>query len=119
MESRNYQEQGVSKKKVAPRRSKNRKSRSGRSRPKTRSKAKKRVPKKEVSIPAIRAGVIKGIQMGEGKLNLMLFIKYYPNKVMAINIPALLKVINKVESISELVEFFSVSPLNNLKKQEI
>ena len=78
-----------------------------------------RVPKKEVSIPAIRAGVIKGIQMGEGKLNLMLFIKGYPNKVMAINIPALRKVINKVESISELVEFFSVSPLNNLKKQEI
>ena len=48
MESRNYQEQGVSKKKVAPRRSKNRKSRSGRSRPKTRSRAKKRVPKQAV-----------------------------------------------------------------------
>ena len=35
--------------------------------------------------------------------------------VVAINIDELEKVINKVESMSELVEFFSDSPLEKLK----
>ena len=48
MDSSNIQEPSVSKRRVASRTRKNRKSRSGRSRPKTKSKAKKRVPKKEV-----------------------------------------------------------------------
>ena len=74
-----------------------------------------RVSKKEVSILAIRAGIIKGIYLGKGSLSIMNFIKGYPNKVMAVNMPALLKVINKVESISELVQFFSDSPLDRLK----
>ena len=48
MDSSNIQEPSVSKRLVASRTRKNRKSRSGRSRPKNKSKAKKRVPKKEV-----------------------------------------------------------------------
>ena len=48
MESSNIQGRSVSKRRVASRTQKNRKSRLGRSRPKTKSKAKKRVPKKEV-----------------------------------------------------------------------
>ena len=34
-----------------------------------------------------------------------------PNKTITVNLPALFKVINKVESMSELVKFFSDSPL--------
>ena len=48
MESSNLQGPSVSKRRVASRTRKNRKSKSGRSRQKTRSKAKKRIPKKEV-----------------------------------------------------------------------
>ena len=48
METSNTQGRSVSKRRVASRTQKNRKSKSGRSRPKTRSKAKKRIPKKEV-----------------------------------------------------------------------
>ena len=73
----------------------------------------------EIAIPAFRAGVINGIYKGKGKLNLMSFLKGYPNRVMAVNMPALFKIIDKVESITDLVEFFSVSPLENLKKSKL
>jgi len=75
-----------------------------------------KVPKESVSVPAIRAGVIKGLDMGKGKINLFLFLKAYPNKNIAVNVPALFNVIEKVETISELVRFFSESPLNGLKE---
>ncbi len=74
-----------------------------------------KVQSDKVSVPAIRAAVIKGLVDGNGKINLILFLKAYPNKKIAINVPALLRVVNKVESISELVNFFSGSPLNSLK----
>ncbi len=71
-----------------------------------------KLPKESISIPAIRSAVIKGLDTGQGKLNLLLFLKSYPNKIITLDIPALYRVINKVESISELVRFFSNSPLN-------
>ena len=73
-----------------------------------------RVKKSSVGIYAIRGAVIKGIAKGEGKINAVGFLKAYPNKTMAVNVPALLKVVNKVESIQELMEFFADSPLENL-----
>ncbi len=73
----------------------------------------------QIAIPAIRSGVIKGIVEGNGKLNLIQFLKSYPNKVMAINISALLKILNKVESMSELIQFFSDSPLEEMKKSNV
>ncbi len=76
----------------------------------------KKIRDKSITIPAIRSGVISGIIEGEGKLNLMQFLKSYPNKTIAINIPALNKVLNKVESMSELINFFSGSPLPEIKK---
>jgi len=76
----------------------------------------KKIKDKSITIPAIRSGVISGIIEGEGKLNLMQFLKSYPNKTIAINIPALNKVLNKVESMSELINFFSGSPLPEIKK---
>ena len=71
-------------------------------------------PEPEVSVPAIRAGVINGLQ-SEGGLTAVSFLKGYPNAVMAVNLPALFGVIEKAESITGLVQFFSDSPLDGLK----
>ncbi len=77
-----------------------------------------RVTKSSVAVPAIRSAIIKGVYLGEGNLTMLNFIKAYPNQTMAINTPALMSVIDKVESISEVVNFFSKSPLEALKKVE-
>ena len=71
-------------------------------------------PKAEVSVPAIRAGIINGLQETDG-LTAVGFLKAYPNQVMAVNLPALFAVIEKTESIASLVKFFSDSPLDGLK----
>ena len=72
-------------------------------------------PDPSISVPAIRSAVIKGIVSGNGKLNLIGFLKSYPNKNIAINYGALSRIINKAESMSDLVEFFTGSPLVQLK----
>ena len=72
-------------------------------------------PQESVSIPAIRSGVINGIVQGNGKLSLIGFLKAYPNKNIAIRYGALSKMINKAESMTDLVEFFTGSPLEKLK----
>ncbi len=72
-------------------------------------------PQPEVSVPAIRAGVINGLQSSKG-LTAVSFLKAYPNDVMAVNLPALFGVMEKAESIAGLVQFFSDSPLDGLKE---
>ncbi len=74
-----------------------------------------KLKQESISVPAIKSAVIKGLDTGKGKINLILFLKSYPNKNVTINIPALLKVLKKVESISDLVQFLSDSPLEALK----
>ena len=64
---------------------------------------------------ALRASVIKGIDIGEGKINLINFFEGYPTKTVILNVGSLSKILNKVESISELLEFFTNSPLNKIK----
>ena len=71
-------------------------------------------PQAEVSVPAIRAGILNGLQQPDG-LTAIGFLKAYPNQVMAVNLPALFAVIEKTESIASLVKFFSDSPLDGLK----
>ena len=71
-------------------------------------------PQAEVSVPAIRAGIINGLHQADG-LTAVGFLKAYPNQVMAVNLPALFAVIEKTESIASLVKFFSDSPLDGLK----
>ena len=68
-----------------------------------------------VSVPAIRAGVINGLQKEEGGLTVLNFLDAYPAEVMEVNIPALMALIEKAESIAGLVKFFSDSPLDGLK----
>jgi len=65
---------------------------------------------------ALRASVIKGIDIGDGKINLVRFFEAYPTKTVILNIGALNKILNKVESINELLEFFTDSPLKKIKE---
>ena len=74
-------------------------------------------PEPEVSIPAIRAGVISGLQSEDG-LTAVSFLKGYPNAVLALNLPALFGVIEKAKSIASLVQFFADSPLDGLKEAQ-
>ncbi len=64
---------------------------------------------------ALRASVIQGIKIGNGKINLINFFEGYPTKTVILDVKALSKVLNKVESISELLEFFTNSPLEKIK----
>jgi len=49
---------------------------------------------------ALRASVIQGINIGNGKINLINFFEGYPTKTVILDVSALSKVMNKVESIS-------------------
>ena len=64
---------------------------------------------------ALRASVIQGIKIGDGKINLIRFFEGYPTKTVILDVNALSKVMNKVESISELLDFFTNSPLEKIK----
>ncbi|MCH2565673.1 MAG: alpha/beta hydrolase [Prochlorococcus sp. ALOHA_A2.0_51] len=76
------------------------------------------VPNPSVSVPAFRAGVINGMQIGKGGLNAIHFLKAYPNETMTVNLPALFGIMQKAESIAGLVKFFSDSPLDGLKESK-
>ena len=64
---------------------------------------------------ALRASVVQGINLGNGKINLINFFEGYPTKTVILYVSALSKVMNKVESISELLTFFTNSPLEKIK----
>ena len=64
---------------------------------------------------ALRATVIQGLKMGNGKINLIRFFEGYPTKTVILDVNALSKVMNKVESISDLLDFFTNSPLDKIK----
>jgi len=64
---------------------------------------------------ALRASVVQGIKIGNGKINLINFFEGYPTKTVILDANALSKVMNKVESISELLDFFTNSPLEKIK----
>ena len=64
---------------------------------------------------ALRASIIQGINKGNGKINLINFFEGYPTKTVILDVSALSKVMNKVESISELLTFFTNSPLEKIK----
>ncbi len=64
---------------------------------------------------ALRSSVIKGLDHGNGKINLVSFFESYPTKTVILNVNALSKVMNKVKSISELLEFFTNKPIEKIK----
>ena len=70
---------------------------------------------KKLSIKAIRSGIILSSYKNNQKINLIDFFKAYPNKNIAIDLNALSKTLKKVESLKELIEFYSNSPFKKLK----
>ena len=64
---------------------------------------------------ALRASVVQWINLGNGKINLINFFEGYPTKTIILDVNALSKVMSKVESISELLDFFTNSPLDKIK----
>jgi hypothetical protein len=66
-------------------------------------------------IPALRSAVVIGIAEGDGTLSALGFLKAYPTREMAVNVPALITLAQKASSISDLMRFFSESPLDGLR----
>ena len=64
---------------------------------------------------ALRSSVIKALYLGDEKINLINFFESYPTRTIVLNVNALSKVMNKVESISELLDFFTNKPLEKIK----
>ena len=65
---------------------------------------------------ALRSSIIQGLYLGDERIDLIKFFENYPTKTVILNVSALSKVTNKVESISELLEFFTSKPLEKIKK---
>ena len=70
---------------------------------------------KNIGRKAIRSGILLGSFKNNQKINLIDFLKAYPNKNVAINLNGLGKTLKKVESLKELIEFYSNSPFKKLK----
>jgi len=66
-------------------------------------------------VAALRSAVVLGIDDGEGSLTALGFLKAYPTREMAVNVPQLLILAQKASSISDLIRFFSESPLDGLR----
>ena len=74
-----------------------------------------KISDKELILKAIRSGIILSSYNNNEKISLLDFFKAYPNKDIAINLNALNKALKKVESIKELIEFYSDLPFKKMK----
>ena len=74
-----------------------------------------KISNKEIGTKAIRSGILLSSYTNNQEINILDFFKAYPNKNIAINLNALSRALKKVESIKELIEFYSNSPLKKLK----
>lgn len=69
----------------------------------------------EVGLPALRSALVMGPVKGDGSLSAINFLRAYPTRELQVDIPALLALIEKASSVTELVRFFSESPLDGLR----
>ena len=69
----------------------------------------------QINSKAIRSGILLSSFNNNQEINLVDFFKAYPNKNVAIDLDALSKTLKKVESLKELIEFYSNSPFKKLK----
>ena len=74
-----------------------------------------KISDKNIGKKAIRSGIILSSYNNNEKINLIDFFKAYPNKNVAIDLNALSKTLKKVDSLKELIEFYSDSPFKKLK----
>ena len=70
---------------------------------------------KNLSTKAMRSGILLGSFNNNQRINLIDFFKAYPNKNVAIDLNGLSKTLKKVESLKELIDFYSDSPFKKLK----
>ena len=70
----------------------------------------------KLSAKAIRSGILLSSFNNNQKIDLIDFFQAYPNKNVAIDLNALSKTLKKVESLKELIEFYSDSPFKKLKE---
>ncbi len=68
-----------------------------------------------VGLPALRSAVILGIADSKNGLSAISFLQAYPTQEIAVSLPALMGLMNKASSITDLVRFFSDSPLDGLR----
>lgn len=68
-----------------------------------------------VGLPALRSAVILGIADNAKGLSALSFLQAYPSQELAVSLPALMGLMSKASSISDLVRFFSDSPLDGLR----
>ena len=69
----------------------------------------------KLSTKALRSGLLIGSFNNNQKINLIDFLKAYPNKDIALDLNALSKTLKKVDSLKELIEFYADSPFKKLK----
>ncbi len=69
----------------------------------------------KISTKALRSGLLIGSFNNNQKINLIDFLKAYPNKNIAFDLNALSKTLKKVDSLKELIEFYADSPFKKLK----
>jgi hypothetical protein len=70
---------------------------------------------RQVGVPALRSAIVLGLVEGKGSLSAISFLRAYPTRELEVSIPALLSLMSKASSISDLVRFFSESPLDGLR----
>lgn len=68
-----------------------------------------------VGLPALRSAIILGIADNSKGISALSFLKAYPSEELAVSLPALMGLMSKANSISDLVRFFADSPLDGLR----
>lgn len=68
-----------------------------------------------VGVPALRSAIVMGLVEGNGELSAISFLRAYPTNELEVNIPNLLSLVRQASSVTELVRFFSESPLDGLR----
>jgi hypothetical protein len=71
-----------------------------------------------VGVPALRSAIVMGLVEGDGKISAISFLRAYPTRNLEVNIPNLIAVAEQASSVTELVRFFSESPLDGLRGSE-
>ncbi len=71
----------------------------------------------KASVLALKSSAIKAIDKKKETITILRFLKEYPSQAIAIDVNELVKVMNKVESINELIKFFTDAPLEKLKQE--
>ena len=74
-----------------------------------------KISNKVLNTKAIRSGILVSSFNNNQKINIIDFFEAYPNKNIAIDLNALSTTLKKVDSLKELIEFYSDSPFKKLK----